>query len=281
MGDTSTPEGKQKALKMMMQSAPQRKAKTEQFSLHLSMAAAITTDSATAKAAFGPFSEACVKAEQNVRVTRSLARSHTHTHTHEYTNSLACVDCALALAQTHCAHSHIHPHTHTRTRSILHTTITLTHAHTADSHPCARARDSTQVLTGVDQDGKKVKSLIGELGAFIGDKGPTHEKLRALAVCIVAAGGLPDAELNRLYDLAEVRCVVRARIVFALLSSLVTHTHAHTHTHTHTSTHTHTQAHTRTRTRTRTHTHTHTTHNTHSVHCHPHTRRWASATAKQ
>ena len=90
MGDTSTPEGKQKALKMMMQSAPQRKAKTEQFSLHLSMAAAITTDSATAKAAFGPFSEACVKAEQNVRVAHSLTRSlsHTNTHTHSLTHSL-------------------------------------------------------------------------------------------------------------------------------------------------------------------------------------------------
>jgi hypothetical protein len=170
----------------------------------------------------------------------------------------------------------------------MHTTITLTHARNAGSHACARVRDSTQVLTGVDQDGKKVKSLIGELGAFIGDKGPTHEKLRALAVCIVAAGGLPDAELNRLYDLAEVRSVVRARIVFALLSHTHTHTHTHTrartHKHTRTRTHTHTHTHTRARThkhtRTRTHTHTHT-HNAHSVHCHPHPRRWASATAKQ
>ena len=29
-------------------------------------------------------------------------------------------------------------------------------------------------------------------------------KIRALGTCVVAAGGLPDGELNRLYDLAEI-----------------------------------------------------------------------------
>jgi hypothetical protein len=124
-GDTSTPEGKQKALKAMMQAAPQRKEMTERFSVHLSLAAAITSGNGSDKAAFDKFAESCVQAEQNI-------------------------------------------------------------------------------LTGVDGQGKKVKSAVGELGSFISERGSSAAKLRALGVCVVAAGGLPDGELNRLYDLAEI-----------------------------------------------------------------------------
>ena len=49
-----------------------------------------------------------------------------------------------------------------------------------------------------------MKSPVAEIGEFIGDRGPTVAKIRALGCGVVAAGGLPDGELNRLYDLAEI-----------------------------------------------------------------------------
>lgn len=120
-----TPEEKQRALRAIMQSAPKQKKMTEALSLHLSIAAAITSGNPPEPAAFGKDAESCVQAEQNM-------------------------------------------------------------------------------LTGVDAQGKKVKSPVGELGGFISERGPAGAKLRALGVCVVAAGGLPDGELNRLYDLAEI-----------------------------------------------------------------------------